>query len=108
MRAIRFSGSGRTEAPFSCLLAPMLLINMLLIRLGSDMTTAVWILGCSGLLESHVPHRRGDDREKMRMRVLGSSQWISLPMPPGASKDPLGINKVEGTSAAHFFGISIL
>ena len=44
MRAIRFSGRGRTEAPFSCLFAPTLLTNMLLIMLGSGMTMAVWML----------------------------------------------------------------
>lgn len=44
MRAIRFSGSGRTEAPFSCLLAPKLLINIWLMMLGSDMMMAVWML----------------------------------------------------------------
>lgn len=37
MRAIRFSGRGRTEAPFSCLFALILLTNMWLITLGSDM-----------------------------------------------------------------------
>ena len=44
MRAIRFSGRGRTEAPFSCLPAPKLLINMWLIILGSAMTVAVCML----------------------------------------------------------------
>ena len=41
MRAIRFSGRGRTEAPFSCLPAPKVLMNMWLMILGSDMTVAV-------------------------------------------------------------------
>lgn len=44
MRAIRFSGRGKTEAPFSCLLAPKLLTNMWLIMLGSGMTMAVSML----------------------------------------------------------------
>ena len=41
MRAIRFNGRGRTEAPFSCLPVPKLLINMWLMILGSAMTVAV-------------------------------------------------------------------
>lgn len=44
MRAIRFSGRGRTEAPFSCLPAPNVLMNMWLMILGSDMTVAVRLL----------------------------------------------------------------
>ena len=44
MRAIKFRGRGRTEAPFSCLFAPILLTNMRLMLLGSDMTMAVWML----------------------------------------------------------------
>lgn len=41
MRAIRFRGRGRTEASFSCLLAPTLLKKILLMMLGSGMTTVV-------------------------------------------------------------------
>lgn len=37
IRAIRLSGRGRTEAAFSCLFVLMVLTNMLLIMLGSDM-----------------------------------------------------------------------
>lgn len=44
MRAIRFSGRGRTEAPFSCLPAPKVLMNMWLMILGSDMTVTVRLL----------------------------------------------------------------
>ena len=42
MRAMRLRGSGKTEAPFSCLPAPKVLMNMWLIILGSDMTAVVW------------------------------------------------------------------
>ena len=52
MRAIRFSGSGRTEAPFSCLPAPKLLMNMWLIMLGSDMTVAFCMLTVVGMSNS--------------------------------------------------------
>lgn len=37
MRAIKLSGRGRTEAAFSCLFVPIVLTNILLIMLGSDM-----------------------------------------------------------------------
>lgn len=45
MRAIRFSGRGKTEAAFSCLFVPILLTNILLMILGSDMMIGVWMLG---------------------------------------------------------------
>ena len=43
MRAIRFNGNGSTDAPFSCLLAPKLLMNIWLMMLGSDMAIVVQI-----------------------------------------------------------------
>ena len=65
MRAIRFSGRGRTEAPFSCLPAPKLLINMWLIILGSAMTVAVCMLMVGYLRNAQVQDMCEDEKECM-------------------------------------------
>ena len=73
MRAIRFRGRGRTEAPFSCLPAPKLLINIWLIILGSAMTVAVCMLMVGYLRNAQIQHMCEDEKECLSVCVVGSA-----------------------------------
>ena len=93
MRAIRFSGRGRTEAPFSCLPAPKLLINMWLIILGSAMTVAVCMLMLGYLGNAQIQHICEDERE-CTCGGFGALEWTSLLM-------PLRINQPQPKHTCH-------